>query len=58
MKAEQIDQMHKGKDRDETAAKKNRSGGQKARIETFPRPSFEPCHAPDERYAGNEDREG
>jgi hypothetical protein len=53
---EQVYEVHKGEHRDETAGKKDWSGGQKARIEIFPRPSFEPGHAPGEGDAGKENR--
>jgi hypothetical protein len=51
MSAEQVDEVHKGEDRDETSGKKEWSRGQKARIEAFSRPLFEPGHAPDEHRA-------
>lgn len=56
--AEQVDEVHKGEDRDETSGEKKWGRGQKPRIEAFPRAPFEPGHAPDEHRARKKNGDG
>ena len=58
MSAEQIDEVHKGEDRDETSGEKEWGRGQKPRIKAFSRQFFQPHHAADEPSTGKKNGEG